>query len=152
MEKAEALAQHLMENLYRMARCRHAIFQDIFSQSGVTLHQFHLLMHIKMSGKVKVNGLSELMLVSAPTASRMANTVSDMGLVAKKKIRGDRRSTYLELTPEGERVVDELRKRQVEIIARILERIPQEDLEVFLKATDKIADEMVSGLDREKAS
>jgi DNA-binding MarR family transcriptional regulator len=149
MEKTEAFAQRLMQNLYRMARCRHAVFQDILTEYGVTLHQFHLLMHIKMSGQVKISDLSDLMLVSMPTASRMINTVSEMGLVNKKKIRGDKRSTYLELTTEGDKVVDELRKRQLETIARILEKIPQDDLEVFLKVTERMADAMVSGLNRE---
>jgi len=149
MENTEAFSQRLMQNLYRMARCRHAIFQDILSEYGVTLHQFHLLMHIKMSGEVKISDSSDLMLVSMPTASRMINTLSEMGLVTKKKISGDKRSTYLELTAEGDKVVDELRRKQLETIARILENIPQGDLEVFLKVTEKIADEMVSGLDRE---
>lgn len=149
MEKTEAFAQRLMQNLYRMARCRHAIFKDILSEYGVTLHQFHLLMHIKMSGKVKISDMSDLMLVSIPTASRMINTVSDMGLVAKKKISGDKRSTYLELTPKGEKAVNELRKRQLETLAWVLEKIPQDDLEVFLEVTERMADEMVSGLNRE---
>jgi DNA-binding MarR family transcriptional regulator len=149
MKEIEAFAQRLMQNLYRMARCRHAVFQDILSEYGVTLHQFHLLMHIKMSGEVKISDLSDLMLVSMPTASRMINTVSEMGLVTKKKISGDKRLTYLELTAEGDKMVDELRKRQLETIARILEKIPQDDLEVFLRATERMADEMVSGLNRE---
>jgi DNA-binding MarR family transcriptional regulator len=106
-------------------------------------------MHIKMSGEAKISDMSDLMLVSIPTASRMINTVSEMGLVVKKKISGDKRSTYLELTAEGDRVVDELRRRQLETIARILENISQDELEVFIKVTEKMADEMVSGLDRQ---
>lgn len=150
MNDTRTLARRLMQDMYRMARCRHAIFKDILSEQGITLQQFHLMLHVKMGERVKISDLSEFMLVSVPTASRMVNTLSDRGLVAKKRLGDNKRSIYLELTPEGERTVNRLRKRQLDTLARVLEKIPRDHLEAFLEVTEKIADQMVSGLSRKK--
>lgn len=144
MENREALVQRLMQNFYRLARCRHGMFQGVLEEYGVTLHQFHLLLHIKSSGKVNVNELSEKMLVSMPTASRMINSLCEMELVSKKKASADRRSTYLELTGKGEKVVADIRKQQMEMITKVIELMPEEDMETFVKVMESIAEQWMA--------
>lgn len=150
MEASEINAERLMQNMYRMARCRHALFREYLSRSGVTLHQFHLLLQIKVSGKAKVSDLSDLMLVSMPTASRMINALCDTGLVRKEKDSEDRRSTFLVLTPKGDRVVGRIHDRQMRILSEMMERIPEAELEVFLSVTERFADDWMNLLGREK--
>ncbi len=140
MEKDQLFAQRLMQNLYRIARCRHAMFQDILTDYGVTLHQFHLLLHLKSKKQVKVTDLSDKMMVSMPTASRMINTLCDMGMISKKKSQTDRRSTYLQLTGKGKKVVGEIREKQLEKISMMLKKVSDDDKEAFLNLTERIAD------------
>jgi DNA-binding MarR family transcriptional regulator len=144
MENNEPFVQRLMQNLYRIARCRQAMFQDVLAQYGVTLHQFHLLFHIKSDGKVKVTELSDKMLVSMPTASRMINTLCELKLVSKKKDASDRRSTYLELTGKGEEILEQIHKQQMEMIARAIASVSEEDMEIFLKVTESVADQWMA--------
>lgn len=141
MKKDEVFTQRLMQSIYRIARCRRAVFQDLLTDYGVTLHQFHLLMHMVSGKQVKVTDLSEKMLVSMPTASRMINTLCEMGLVTKNKNSSDRRSTYLELTRKGKRVVGEIRERQLAMFSGILEKMQEKDVETFLSVTERIASE-----------
>lgn len=138
-----------MESIYRIARCRHAIFRKFMCDYGVTLQQFHLLMGLKMKGRAKVSELSENMLVSTPTISRMINTLCDIGLVRKKKSGDDRRSTYVELTVKGERVLERMHQKQSSIVRSILESIAEEDMYAFVSVTERIADEMARKLEME---
>ena len=141
MDKTEASAQRLMQAFYRIARSRHAIFQDLLSHYGVTLHQFHLLLYMKASGRTKVTDLSEMMMVSKPTASRMINTLCDKGMLKKKADDQDRRLVFLVLTPRGKRVVEEMQARQREFISRILSRMPAAEMKAFLETIEKIEGE-----------
>jgi DNA-binding MarR family transcriptional regulator len=140
MEDKQAFVQRFMQNLYRIARCRKAMFQDALEKYGVTLHQFHLMLHIRSAGKMKVTELSEKMLVSMPTASRMINSLCDLGLVSKQKATGDRRSTYLELTRKGEEILEEIRGLQLEMITKLIEAVPDKKMEVFIEVTESLAD------------
>ncbi len=144
MKKSEEDAQRLMQDFYRIARSRHALFYDLLSGYGITMHQFHLLMYLKMKGRMKVTDLGNMMLVSMPTASRMLNTMCEKGLVSKKGDDKDRRLSYVELTREGERVVEEAHARQRETLAEVLEGMPETDMEPFLENVEKIADELTS--------
>ncbi|OFW70715.1 MAG: hypothetical protein A2V52_02870 [Actinobacteria bacterium RBG_19FT_COMBO_54_7] len=120
------------------------MFKDMLARYGVTLHQFHLLLHIRSSGHVKVTELSDKMLVSLPTASRMINSLCDLGLINKKKSAGDRRSTYLELTKKGEKVLADIHRQQKEMITKVLEVMPDEDMEIFLKVMEGIAEQWMA--------
>lgn len=151
MESMEDHVHRLMLNLYRLARCRQAMFQQLLTDYGVTLHQFHLLTHIKSTGSIKVTELSARMLVSMPTASRMINALCDLGLASKKKGESDRRSTYLELTPRGEEVVEEMRGKQLGLLTRIMDDLPAADRETFLEVMEQMADDWTAALGLEGA-
>ena len=144
MEKSEIDAQRLTQVLYRMARSRHTLFQGLLSRYGVTLHQFHLLLHMKASGKIRVTDLSDLMMVSKPTASRMVHTLYDKGLVNRKTDDQDRRLVFLTLTPKGERVVGEMQAKQVEVLASVLRKVPAGEMKVFLDTVEKIEGELAA--------
>ena len=150
MEKSEVNAQRLMEAFYRMAKGRHALFQDLFSDHGVTPHQFHLLTYIKASGKVRVTDLSGMMLVSKPTASRMLNTLCEKGLAKKGADQCDRRLVYVQLTSKGQRLVDEVQTRQKEILSKVLVRMPEDDMRTFLETMERIIAELAA-MSREDA-
>jgi DNA-binding MarR family transcriptional regulator len=151
MTEGGSFAQRLMQNMYRIARCRQATFQDTLSRYGVTLHQFHLLLHVGSGKKVKVKDVSDKMLVSMPTASRMINALCDLGMVSKEKGQGDKRSTYLVLTNKGRKVVEDIRKRQLETITRIMERIPDKDRDDFLGIMERIADNWAALIKEDEA-
>ncbi len=146
MKEKEVYIYRLMHDLYRMARCRQAMFKGALADYGVTLHQFHLLMHLNSCGKAKVTDLSEKMLVSMPTASRMINSLCETGLTAKIKDDADRRSTYLELTPRGRKVLEEIKQGQLRQLMKLIEGIPLNDLDEFTKVTEMIADEWTAAL------
>ncbi len=144
MDKSEADAQRMMQSFYRISRYHHALFHDLLSRYDVTLQQFHLLLNTKMHGKTRVTDLSEMMMVSKPTASRMINTLCDKGMVRKIADERDRRLVFLVLTSKGRRVVEEKQARQVELLARALGKMPAEETRAFLKTLEKVEGELAA--------
>ena len=144
MDKSEVDAQRLMRAFYRMAMSRHALFRDLLSGYGVTLHQLHLLTYMKASERIRVTDLSDMMLVSKPTASRMLNTLCDKGLARKKADDADRRLVYVELTLKGEQVVEEMQASQMEMLSRVLGKMPAGEMGAFLETMEKVAGELKS--------
>jgi DNA-binding MarR family transcriptional regulator len=150
VKRSEENAQRLVQDFYRVARSRHALFYELLSGYGITMHQFHLLMYLKTSGRMKVTDLGNMMLVSMPTASRMLNTMCDKGLVKKTGDDKDRRLSYVELTSKGGRVVEQAHARQREVLAEVLEGMPASEMESFLGTMEKIADELTSLMKKER--
>lgn len=149
MDRNEEDAQRLLQNFYRIARSRHLLFRDLLARYGVTLHQFHLLMHMKTAEKVRVTDLSEMMLVSKPTASRMLNTLCDKGLARKKLDSEDRRLVHVELTPEGERVVEGVHAKQREMVSKVLGKMRKDETQAFLGTMERITGELTSQIREE---
>lgn len=149
MDQNELDAQHLLQEFYRVARSRHALFRSLLSRYGVTLQQWHLLMYMKTCGKMRVTDLSEMMLVSKPTASRMLNTLCDKGLARKKLDSKDRRLVYVELTPRGSKVVGEADVKQKEMVCRVLAKMDRDETQAFLHTMQKIADALLQQVDQE---
>ena len=135
MDQSELDAQRLLQEFYRIARSRHVLFRNLLSRYGVTLQQWHLLMHMKTREKMRVTDLSEMMLVSKPTASRMLNTLCDKGLARKKTDNKDRRLVYVELTPKGKRVVGDAHVKQREMISKVLAKMDEDETQAFLRSS-----------------
>ncbi len=138
MEELSADTERFMTALYRIGRYRHALFGELLSRHGVTLQQFHLLMHMKAGRRARVTDLSEMMMVSKPTASRMINTLCERGMLRKRADGGDRRLVFLELTPRGRRVAEEKEAWQMEMVARMQGKMDAAEMEALLGALEKV--------------
>ncbi|MEJ5186060.1 MAG: MarR family transcriptional regulator [Candidatus Geothermincolales bacterium] len=135
-----------MREFYRIAGCRHAVFREYLPKYGLTFQQFHLLLHLKKEGPLKISDLSQRMLVSMPTTSRMANHLMRQGLVKKSKGSSDRRSTYLELTSRGEEIVMTVESLQARAISSILQELSNEEAETFIRVIRHFADSLTGRL------
>lgn len=131
-----------MREFYRIAGCRHAVFREYLPRYGITFQQFHMLLHLSKAGPLKISDLSQRMLVSMPTTSRMANYLLRQGLVKKSKDSSDRRSTYLELTPRGEELVMTVEGLQARTISSILGELSREEADTFLRVIRYFADSL----------
>jgi len=149
MDQSEADAQRLLQNFYRIARSRHVLFRELLARYGVTLHQFHLLMYMKGAGKLRVTDLSQMMLVSKPTASRMLNTLCEKGFARKKLDSDDRRLVYMELTSKGEQVLAEVHARQRDMVSRVFGKMRRDERQAFVRTMEMIADELTSQIREE---
>jgi len=91
----------------------------------VTLPQLRVLMLVATRGGLNLGALAESMGVHPSNASRACDRLVDAGLLARNESVLDRRNLTLELTSEGQSLIDELISRRRSAISTILERLPE---------------------------
>jgi len=73
--------------------------------TGLSFGQMNLMLHLHYKGPCEVNGVSEVMQMTAPGASQMVERMVQQGLVARGEVPGDRRVRMVYLTEQGKVVV-----------------------------------------------
>ncbi|KIF72284.1 hypothetical protein HY68_18940 [Streptomyces sp. AcH 505] len=90
---------------------------------GVTLPQFRLLMVLAAHGDAKLVQLAERLGVNPSTAMRMLDRLIAAGLADRQSNPANRRETMLRLTPEGRRLVAEVKAARHREVAAIVQRL-----------------------------
>lgn len=67
------------------------------------------------------------------------------GLARRVPAPGDRRARLVELTPKGERVLDQARQVSARIEANVLAVLPEAERELFVRAIQRLVNERLSG-------
>lgn len=113
-------------------------------QETVTVTQFRTLVVLQTHGAINQKWLAEQLSIAPSTALRMIDKLEAVGLVTRQDNPGDRREVQLLLTPEGERLVQQVTDRRRSAIARIVTKMPNEsrtDLIAALTAFSSAAGE-----------
>ncbi len=76
--------------------------------------------------------------IEGPTLTRMLDTLEADGLVVRRQDPTDRRTKLIELTPEGEKALEEIMRVAHHFRATVLKTLSDEDLEQVNEVTDKL--------------
>src|SRR5690606_26097569 len=90
--------------------------------------------------------------IEGPTMTRMLDTLEADGLVERLPDPTDRRTTQLRLTPEGERVLEQIFKIAEDLRSRLLCGIPEERLDELNEFLAMLTDRLDAGLPPDAAS
>lgn len=91
----------------------------------VTLPQLRVLMLVATQGGLNLGSLAQSMGVHPSNASRACDRLVDADLLARTESALDRRNLTLELTSDGQALIDEIITRRRTAIASILEDLPE---------------------------
>jgi DNA-binding MarR family transcriptional regulator len=106
-------------------------------QFGITVEQFHILRHIR-KGASSVSDLAEVRQISRPGVSQIVDMLVDKGLVDRQRHPDDRRYVQLELTQEGDRLLDAIfRKNQAWMMEKMAVLTPAE-LDEIMRALEML--------------
>lgn len=109
---------------------------EALTAAQVTYAQFEALRFVQTHPHSTVGDLSEGLRISYPSATNMVSRLCRKGLIQKRGIRSDRRIVRLALTPEGCKLVDEVRDERGRRIGEIMSAMRSRDREHFLMALD----------------
>jgi DNA-binding MarR family transcriptional regulator len=98
------------------------------AESGLTPERLSLLSVLVFAGPMPMSRLAELEGVSAPAITRIVTALEGAGLVTRHSVSEDRRRVEVRATPEGQRVMDEGRRRRIEVLADVLAGVGTEEL------------------------
>lgn len=106
-------------------------------------HSEHCLVpaHFRVLGMLShrawtLSELAEIQAVSLPTMSSTITTLEERGWVTRTRPPDDRRVVRVELTAEGQRVIEQTHQHAEERLAQLLAPLPQEDREQLLKGLE----------------
>lgn len=109
----------------------------------VTLPQLRTLVVVSLQGAQTVSALAERLDVHASTMTRMCSRLVSRGLVARKPSALDRREVVIELTAQGQGLVNEVMDKRRREIDSVVRRMSSDDrdrvvaaLELFAQASD----------------
>lgn len=94
-------------------------------EDRVTLPQLRVLMLVATRGGLNLGALAEAMGVHPSNASRACDRLVDAGLLHRSEAALDRRNLMLELTGNGQSLIDELVNHRRTAIAAILGHMPE---------------------------
>jgi DNA-binding MarR family transcriptional regulator len=114
-ERIKRLADEFLASEGRIMRGMRVIFRR-GEKYEVTWPQFHLLKFIRDGNGVTVTDVSQKLMVSAPTASRMIDGLCSKGLVDKVKDDADHRVYKLELSARSESLMEKLTDLQDRVL------------------------------------
>lgn len=75
---------------------------------------------LRVHGRHTLSRLAEHECVTAPTMSTVVNGLAELGLVVRVPDDDDRRRVYVEITPQGEKVVEATIRRREETLAAMI--------------------------------
>lgn len=119
-------------------------------EDTVTLSQFRTMVVLRAHGATRLNRLAARLGVNASTTLRTVERLIAAGLVDRRENAEDRREVVIELTPPGQRLVDDVthrRRRAIEEIALAMPRRQRRLLVDALLAFAAAADEPIALID-----
>lgn len=128
---AAELASRLRMSIWRIARrMRHA------SDPGVTPTLHAALFIVEAHGPLTAGQLATHERVTKPTMTRTIKALVEHGLVSRTTDPLDGRVTWLQITPEGRRLLQRARRRSDEYLAKRVKGLSPDDRATLQRASD----------------
>jgi DNA-binding MarR family transcriptional regulator len=101
----------------------------------ISVEQFHILRFIRR-GHSSVSELAGARNISRPAVSQGVDALVNKGLVSRTQSKEDRRYVELELTPEGNALLDSVFQNTREWMKESLDSFSQEELELAIRGME----------------
>ena len=124
LETFEAFQQRLM-----------SIHAPDFAALDVTMAQAKLLYVVAAAGELSMSEIAQRVGVTISTASGAVDHLVAAGLLARGDDPTNRRQVRVSVTPRGIDNLEQLRELSLRQLRQLLERVPDDDLEVVERAT-----------------
>ena len=103
-------------------------------QSGVGPARLSALSVLVFAGPMRLTRLAGIEQVKPPTMTKVVAGLESAGLVKRRADAEDARAVRLEATPRGIKLLQEGRRRRVERLARALQSLTPEEVDVLARA------------------
>ena len=136
----EQTVLQIIESLRRVFKTFQTASQELQGTLGITMAQSWALFSIKDRKSLTLAELSKMMFVRPSTASVVVDKLVEKGYVAKRRTKKDQRSIAIALTPSGEAFLEKVPRLSVSNLARGLENLDNENLEMINVSMRKLVD------------
>ena len=132
LSKLEWLSPILVRGL-RLLTSVEALGQDY------SFSQVMILQALLMQRESRMNDLARFLGLTKANASGLVDRLAKKGLIARRQGKDDRRVVIVYLTSKGQMVARGLAKVNRQGLAKMMRRIPERDLKVFIETLEQMA-------------
>lgn len=137
MEKQDDLLR--LEELYwQISRRINAVWKKVFDET-LPGSQAYLLYLLEKKGVQKVTGLAGELGITPGAITSLSDKLISRGYISRVRDRQDRRIVYLEITPQGKEILQELRLQGRAAIKSIFSGLEPADLKHLVRIFEEIA-------------
>jgi DNA-binding MarR family transcriptional regulator len=91
---------------------------------------------IERSGPLTPSEVARVEGIQRPTATRILSRLTEAGLVSRTTDPSDGRSSIVQITADGRKTLNRLRKRKTAYLARTMRALPDDDVATLTRAAE----------------
>ncbi|MDA7425024.1 homoprotocatechuate degradation operon regulator HpaR [Thalassococcus lentus] len=109
-----------------------APIREMLAETGITEQQWRVLRVLDEYGRMDAKTLADRSSLLFPSLTRIAATLRDKGLITQTRDDKDRRRQFIEITPDGQKIIDERAPKAAQIVSDFKDTLGQENYETLL--------------------
>ena len=109
-----------------------APIRDMLSETGITEQQWRVLRVLSEYGRLDTKTLADRASLLFPSLTRIVATMRDKGLITQTRDKTDRRRQFIEITPQGQKIIDDRVGQAAQIVAGFKTTLGAENYETLL--------------------
>jgi len=130
----EGLLDAVVDQLHEMIGMMRCAGTGRMVRSGISMTHLHILWLLEHHGDLTMGRLAELVDVSLSNASGLIDRMEERGLVERIRVPDDRRIVIVRVSPEGEKIRDEIEAIKQDQMRSILGNLDIDQLTRLLGA------------------
>ncbi len=118
------------------------------TDAELTPTKIAVLLNVDRRGTTRISEVAELEALNPTLLSRTISKLVDAGLVDRVSDTDDRRAAWVQVTDEGHRLAERMRRERTEVINRGMSALPAAERELVqraIPALEALADELRDG-------
>jgi DNA-binding MarR family transcriptional regulator len=115
------------------------------TDAGLTPTKMSVLLGVDRRGMTRISELAEIEALNPTLLSRTISNLVDAGLLDRVGDAGDRRAAWVQVTDDGHRLAERMRRERTEVISRGMSDLPAAErriLEQAIPALEALADRL----------
>ena len=109
-----------------------APIRNMLSETGITEQQWRVLRVLSEFGMLDTTTLADRSSLLFPSLTRIAATMRDKGLITQTRDDVDRRRQLIEITAEGQKIIDDRTAQTTQIVVDFKTKLGSENYETLL--------------------
>lgn len=115
-----------------------APIREMLLETGITEQQWRVLRVLAEFGRMDTKTLADRSSLLFPSLTRIAATLREKGLITQTRDDKDRRRQFIEITANGQMIIDERSPQAAQIVAGFKEILGEDDYETLLDLLGKL--------------
>jgi DNA-binding MarR family transcriptional regulator len=115
------------------------------TDAGLTPTKLSVLLGVDRRGMTRISELAEIEALNPTLLSRTISMLVDAGLLDRVSDAGDRRAAWVQVTDDGHRLAESMRRERTEVVNRGMSALPTAErrlVEQAIPALEALADEL----------